>query len=233
MNGIIGTVNDALGCLLGEDEKKRVFGEPEACGGVLGNSLYNARARLEYDREQRHARHLLAMARPIRNAVPNADYWRRHDLEVAWLAPLQPRRILCIGSGPYPTSAIALHDGFPAASVTGLDRSAKACRLSRQVAAALGCDRLRIVCADALEIEDFSSYDCVIVGSLVLVDGAERIARHLADRVPAEAALVFRVGSGAGAIKYPGLPAVVLETYRYRVCGHAEARDTTLLLLER
>lgn len=231
--GRLEAIFDSLDALLDEMD------EP-ASSRILGSvsfrsvreNLYAARARYEFERECAFARRLLGSAASGSTVpIPDSAYWDRHAFEARVLEAYRPRSILFVGSGPYPTSAITFHDHFPDASVTCVDRSERACGLSRQVAAFLGCDRLHVVRRDALDITDFSEYDCVIVGSMVLGNDAESVVDHFATHASRGSALIFRTGSRAGAIKYPTIPSRVLERYDHRFVEHSGQRATTLLVV--
>lgn len=133
--------------------------------------------------------------------------------ELAVLGSVQPRNILIIGSGACPMSAIVIQDAFPAAAVTGMDRSALACDLSSRLLAACGLGNVRILQGDAAIPADIEEFDCIVLALTVGIDEAEkrRIIRALHRAADPAAMLVVRTAAGWGRVLYPGVDLPVIS----------------------
>jgi len=126
--------------------------------------------------------------------------------ELALLRSVAPRRILIIGSGACPMSAIVIQEAFPDAAVVGMDRSARACDLARRLLTASGRTTITIVEGEAGGPLDLEQFDCIV---LALTVGSnehdkERIIRSLRGAAAPHAMLVIRTAAGWGRVLYAG-----------------------------
>lgn len=140
--------------------------------------------------------------------------------ELAVLRSVQPRNVLIIGSGACPMSAIVIQDAFPAAAVTGMDRSPRACDLSSRLLAACGLENVRIVTGDAAGPIDIEQFDCIVLALTVGIDEPEkgRIIRALHRTADPDAMLVVRTAADWGRVLYPGtdLPVISAKANLHR-----------------
>jgi hypothetical protein len=123
----------------------------------------------------------------------------------------------------------------PGARAACIELRAEAYTLATQVARISGCDAMEIIHADALTLEDFSDYDCVIVGTVVGVTRAERrrVVDHFLERVPASTLLILRTAIGPGRIVYPSVDLSQLEDIEYRVLTDPPQETFTMIITDR
>jgi Nicotianamine synthase protein len=199
--------------------------------------LHAIRAEYEYDRERELARALIAAGdeSPLAGFRSAAWYEEAHDFELAALAPYAPRRLLVVGAGPFPTTAISFMQAHPGASVSCIELRAEAYTLATQVARISKCEDLRVIHADALTVEDFSAYDCVIVGTVVGVSEEEkrRVVEHFLTHVPTSTLLVIRTAIGPGRIVYPSVDLAQLAGIDYRVLPDPPQETFTMIITDR
>jgi|GEM_PF-458381 GNAT superfamily N-acetyltransferase len=133
--------------------------------------------------------------RVIRGEVPVSDYllYDRFETllqrELALVRNGPPERILFIGSGPLPVSAIHMHyqTGSP---VDCVDRDAGAVEISRQVIEKCGLgDSVRVFC-DQGERYDVGEYDLILVA--LLAKPKKNILRNLRKRSKLDARILCR-----------------------------------------
>ncbi|TFH50752.1 MAG: hypothetical protein E4H01_01545, partial [Lysobacterales bacterium] len=81
--------------------------------------LHTIRAEYEYDRERDLARALVAAGdeSPLAGFRSAGWYDEAHKFELKALASYAPKRLLVVGSGPFPTTAISFMQAHPDASV--------------------------------------------------------------------------------------------------------------------
>lgn len=199
--------------------------------------LLRVRAAYEYERERFLAEAIIEAGdeSPLEAFRSSDSYENAHDFEWSALAPFNPERALFVGAGPFPTTAISFMRAYPQASVACIERHEEGCRLAAEVARICGCEDLRIIHRDALEITDFSDYDCVHVGTVVgvLADEKREIVEHFKARVPASTLLVFRTAVGPGTIIFPSVDLETLEDVPYRVLPNPPQKTYTMILTER
>jgi Nicotianamine synthase protein len=199
--------------------------------------LHAIRAEYEYDRERELARALIAAGdeSPLAGFRSAEWYEEAHDFELAALAPYAPRRLLVVGAGPFPTTAISFMQAHPEASVSCIELRAEAYTLATQVARISKCEDLRVIHADALTVEDFSAYDCVIVGTVVGVSEEEkrRVVEHFLTHVPTSTLLVIRTAIGPGRIVYPSVDLAQLAGIDYRVLPDPPQETFTMIITDR
>lgn len=195
------------------------------------------RAAYEYERERVLAKAIIAAGdeSPLQAFRSTESYEGAHAFEFQALAPFHPKRFLVVGSGPFPTTALFFMRAFPQASVTCIERREEGCGLALEVARLCGCEGLRVLHADALEITDFSDYDCVHVGTVVGVLDAEkrRVVEHFRRYVSPSALLVFRTAVGPGRIIFPSVDLDSLAGVNYRVLADPPQKTYTVILTDR
>jgi hypothetical protein len=199
--------------------------------------LHEVRAEYEYDRECDLARALVAAGdeSPLARFRSASWYDDAHKFELEALAPFAPERVLVVGAGPFPTTALSFMQAHPDAGVTCIEIRAEAFTLATQVARIFRCEDLNIVHADALELEDYSAYDCVIVGTVVGVSEAEkaRVVEHFLKYVPTSTLLVIRTAIGPGKIVYPSVDLTQLADIKYRVLTNPPQETFTMIITDR
>jgi len=203
---------------------------------VRGRVL-RVRAAYEYQRELALARAIVearseAPARGFRSAC---WYQQAHCFETGILGPFGCERMLFVGTGPFPTSAISYLRDNPGASVACIERDRGACAIAREVAAILGCSELEVIHAEALLVSEFTRFDCVLVGLVVGACDVEKrqVVQHFTGRVPPSALLAFRTAVGSGTIVYPSVDPVLLRGLRHRIFPNPPHGSFTLLLIDR
>jgi len=134
--------------------------------------------------------------------------------ELSLVEGLQPQRILFIGSGPVPISAVHLHlqTGRP---VDCIDRDPKTVALSRQLISRSGfADSIRVFC-DRGEEHDVSQYDLVLVA--LLAKPKRNILKNLRKRTHPNARILCRTSIGLRQLVYE--PTVDRDIYGFHING--------------
>jgi len=225
------------GLLFGVDDAftQWILDHPQFQG--IREHLHEVRAEYEYDRECDLARALVAAGdeSPLARFRSASWYDDAHKFELEALAPFAPKRVLVVGAGPFPTTALSFMQAHRDANVTCIEIRAEAFTLATQVARIFDCEALNIVHADALELEDYSAYDCVIVGTVVGVSEAEkrRVVEHFLKCVPTSALLVVRTAIGPGRIVYPSVDLTQLAGVKYRVLTNPPQETFTMIITDR
>jgi hypothetical protein len=203
----------------------------------IRENLHEIRAEYEYNRETDLARALIAAGdeSPLARFRSADWYDAAHKFELKALAPFAPKRVLVVGAGPFPTTALSFMQAHPEASVSCIEIHAEAYTLATQVARICHCEALRIIHADALRLEDFSDYDCVIVGTVVGISEIEkaRVVEHFLKFVPASTLLVIRTAIGPGRIVYPSVDLTQLAGIEYRVLTDPPQETFTMIITDR
>jgi Nicotianamine synthase protein len=199
--------------------------------------LHEIRAQYEYDRERALARRLVAAGdeSPLAGFRSASWYEEAHQFELDALAPYAPKRLLVVGAGPFPTTALSFMRAHRDATVACVELRAEAYTLATQVARISNCEALQVIHADALTLEDFSAYDCVIVGTVVGVSEAEkrRVIEHFLEFVPASTLLVLRTAIGPGRIVYPSVDLSQLAGIEYRLLTDPPQETFTMIITDR
>ena len=225
------------GLLLGVDEAFTQWILDHPHFRPIREYLHEIRAEYEYDRECVLARALVAAGdeSPLARFRSAGWYEEAHEFELKALAPFAPKRVLVVGAGPFPTTALSFMKAHPDARVSCIEISAEAYTLATQVARISNCEALRIIHADALGLEDFSDYDCVIVGTVVGVSEIEktRVVEHFLKFVPASTLLVIRTAIGPGRIVYPSVDLAQLAGIKYRVLTDPPQETFTMIITDR
>jgi hypothetical protein len=223
--------------LLGVDEEftQWVLDHPQF--RPIRGRLHEIRAEYEYDRERDLARALVAAGdeSPLEKFRSTAWYEEAHEFELQALAPYAPKRLLVVGAGPFPTTALSFMHAHPDATVACIELRAEAYTLATQVARISNCEDLRVIHADALTIEDFSEYDCVLVGTIVGVNEQDkrRVVEHFLKYVPPSTLLIIRTAIGPGRIVYPSVDLNQLADVEHRVLIDPPQETFTMIITER
>lgn len=155
---------------------------------------------------------------------PYLDNYRRlARLELDTLARVasrRPRRVLFVGAGPLPLSALLMADalGVP---VDAMDRDPAALDAGRQVLAALRAGRVRSVAGDAMTA-DVAGYDLVMVAALVgSTPGAkEAVLQRLARAMTPGSVLLVRSARAARTLLYPPVEPAHLKGFAVHAVVH-------------
>ena len=162
-------------------------------------------------------------------------YEEAHRFELDALAPYAPKRVLVVGAGPFPTTALSLMRADRGTTVACIELRAEAYTLATQVARISNCEALQVIHADALTVEDFSAYDCVIVGTVVGVSEADkrRVVEHFLKFVPTSTLLVLRTAIGPGRIVYPSVDLSQLAGIEFQVLTEPPQETFTMIITDR
>lgn len=204
---------------------------------VIREHFHLIRAEYEYKREITVAQTIVDAGREAAaDQFRSADWYEiAQEFEVRSLAPFQCERMLWLGTGPFPTSPIYFAQANPGLSIVCVDNNAEACRLAKDVVRIFDCPTLEIVHADALELLDFSYYDCVMVGLVVGVGDADkkRVVEHFTRLVPPETLLAFRTAVSSGTIIWPSIDLRLLDGIEHRLLPDPPQKLYSLILVDR
>ncbi|HEX8089861.1 MAG TPA: nicotianamine synthase family protein, partial [Blastocatellia bacterium] len=150
--------------------------------------------------------------------------------ELALVAAPAPRRVLFIGSGPLPISAIYLAL-FTGGLIDCLDRDMEAVEVSRQVIKKLGFGETIRVFNGTGESFDVKDYDLIVIA--LLAKPKRRILRNLRKRAGADCRLLCRTSFGLRTLIYDPTPDDALQGFRIAAKQIADCDQTiSTLLLE-
>ena len=203
----------------------------------LRSALLPIRDDYEFKRE-----HLVAEAvidadsdAPFHKFRSRESYEQGQAFEHGALAPYRPKRVLFAGSGPCPITAMSYMRAHPEASVACIERREESCRMAAEVARIFGCEALKIIQADALDVSDFSDYDCVHVSNSigVLPEEKRRVVEHFKSAAPDSTLLVFRSSVAAGLPFFPTVELDMLGDIDYRVLPDPPNKIYTLIIVDR
>jgi hypothetical protein len=223
--------------LLGADEAFSQWLLEHPQFAPIRGRLHRIRAEYEYDRERDLARALVAAGdeSPLAGFRSASWYHEAHEFELDALAPYAPKRLLVVGAGPFPTTALSFMHAHPDARVACIELRAEAFTLATQVARICNCEALQVIHADALDLEDFSAYDCVLVGTIVGVSEEEkrRVVAHFLKYVPSSTLLIIRTAIGPGKIIYPSVDLSQLASITYRILANPPQETFTMIITDR
>src|SRR5215212_2401873 len=128
--------------------------------------------------------------------------------ELALVESPTPRKVLFIGSGPFPISAIYLSH-FTGGMVDCLDRDPEAVEVSRQVIEALGFSESIRVFNGTGESFNAKDYDLVVIA--LLAKPKRRILRNLRRRVEPDCRVLCRTSFGLRTLIYDPTPEEALQ----------------------
>ncbi len=192
---------------------RTVFGVPEITKRLP--LLYAIRAMYEYELEWCKARDTIGSADAAGLIEADVES-KRASLSAAFFDLLRDRRrLLFVGSGPLPTTAMALVASLGRSFVC-LDRDGRANTVAKQYLAAGGRDYgLTFIRQDVREFDAFGDFDAVVCAFLVGVETTpwpvrtrSAFIRRLAGRLPDDTPLVLRTPRALGGLIYPPLDTV-------------------------
>ncbi len=180
---------------------------------TLAPANHRVRAAYERDKELIQARNLLqardGRAR-LQRTIEHETYWALgEELRGAIDGS---RRILVVGSGPLPLTALCIGSTLDV-RVTCVERDAECHDLGRQLIALSGLEqRFESINADILDLTEFDGYDA-IVGVVLLgvsTTGQQEstkatIAHHIIDQMSPGMRMVLRDPHGLGKLLYPSV----------------------------
>lgn len=134
------------------------------------------------------------------------DLTRLEVHAVAGHLPHPPRRMLFVGTGPLPLTALVLAQ-VHGVTVDGLDVDADAVERGNEVARALGVHRVRVRVGDVLDATDLRGYDAVCLAALVGLDAdtKSRVLAHVRARLDPGALVLARSAHSLRGLLYPVL----------------------------
>ncbi len=204
---------------------------------AMREEVHSVRADYEYQREYVLAKDIIKTHnRAPAQAFRSAEWYSQAThFEMQALIPYQPRRMLFVGSGPFPISPLSYMAEDPAVAVACLERSADASRHAIEVAKVFGFDQLSVITADALQVTDYGGYDCVMVGLVVgtSVPDKNRIVDHFLRWVPKSTLLTFRTAVGPGRVIYPSIAPDRFGDTPYTELPDPPHESFTMVLLDR
>ena len=149
-----------------------------------------------YELEKDWAAHLIEHPAQITGYSKYQRYHTRACLEyflITSLAGSFPTKLLLVGCGPLPLTALILADKFKV-KIDFVDKRSEALDLARKVTAA-SLPAAQFFQADILEFKPLSDYDAIIVAGSVCNDEAQKaqLARHLSCNMSEGQCLVLRL----------------------------------------
>lgn len=188
---------------------------------ALRSRLRELRASYEYADEARWARRIVLHPNPAAELAryPNYEHYIKvADFEMGLLTQtrLDLKRILFIGSGPLPLTAILFAQRF-GIEVDCLDLNPEACRLARKVIQGLALSHhLSVQQLDILEFSAFEKYDVVFLAALAGTSDVKksRIVQHLNHVMLPGQLAVLRSAQGWRALLYTPIVLADLEGFR-------------------
>jgi nicotianamine synthase len=180
---------------------------------ALAPANHRVRAAYERDKELIQARNLVragdGRAR-LQRTIEHETYWALgEELRSALDGS---RRIMVVGSGPLPLTALCIGSTLDV-GVTCVERDAECHDLGRQLIAMSGLEeRFESINADILDLTEFEGYDAIVgVVLLGVSTGGQQestkatIAHHIIDRMSPGMRMVLRDPHGLGKLLYPSV----------------------------
>lgn len=180
---------------------------------ALAPANHRVRAAYERDKELIQARNLVragdGRAR-LQRTIEHETYWALgEELRSALDGS---RRIMVVGSGPLPLTALCIGSTLDV-RVTCVERDAECHDLGRQLIAMSGLEeRFESINADILDLTEFEGYDAIVgVVLLGVSTGGQQestkatIAHHIIDRMSSGMRMVLRDPHGLGKLLYPSV----------------------------
>lgn len=186
------------------------------------------RAQYEYERELDLALEMLEKKSVDIDYETKEWYEKTLSFECEILKAFKLKRILMIGTGPFPISAVSYMEKL-GVEVDGVEKDRLACKISEQVAL-LYNRKFLVMHEDAFNLTDFSGYDCIIVGLVVGPTDEEKkmIVKHFLKHAPDDILLVFRTAWGKGKKIYPSVEIAGYNEFQDPLNG-----DFTILVVDR
>ncbi len=146
--------------------------------------------------------------RKILMNFPYLEYYRKliasEFQEFTTLKNTECGRALFVGSGPLPLSSIILAEQY-GISVDAVDKDIRACEMSQTVINQLFLnEKIRVLCKDALEIKNITSYNLIIIAALAgeTAEKKKEILKHFATYSKKDTVLVIRSAKGPAILLY-------------------------------
>lgn len=183
-------------------------------------------ARGESELEHAWAHRIAASRRPdieLERFPYTENYRRLCEIELDLIkrsGRIRPCRVLFVGSGPLPLSAMIL--ARRGVRVTAVDLDHAACEASRRLVARLGLsDRIEILRQDARAI-DPSGYDVVLLAALVGATAREKrvLVNAMLRRMDSGGLLLARSARGWRTLLYPPVPERAITEGELRAVHH-------------
>jgi precorrin-6B methylase 2 len=150
-------------------------------------------------------------------------FTRLIEAEVALANVCENDRVLFIGSGPFPISAILISK-FTSVNVYCIDKSQRACETSLEVVDHLGLgDKIKVK-RDSGETSSLFGYDVVFVA--LLAQPKEKIFDCIWRHAPQNTRVICRTSDGVREAFYRGIASKRLTDFRhFRLMGQHKAAD--------
>ena len=197
-----------------------VLSDPEIL--AMLPQAYAVRALFEHELEWRYATETIA-SQKASDLITQQVEDKLEALPSAFFEKLAGcRRVLFAGSGPFPTTAMALHRKF-GRPVVCIDRDARANELARAyVASSEFPYQIEFVDSDLADFSNFDEFDCVVCAFLVGVgtsvqplETKSAFIRDVVRNFPTNLPLVLRSPQGLGRIIYPSLEPGYFEGFSF------------------
>jgi nicotianamine synthase len=212
---------------------------------ALAPANHRVRAAYERDKELIQARNLLQVGdgrARLKRTIEDETYWAMG--EELRSAIHGSRRILVVGSGPLPLTALCIGSTLDV-RVTCVERDAECHDLGQQLIALSGLDeRFESINADILDLTEFDGYDAIVgVVLLGVSTGGQQestkatIAHHIIDQMSPGMRMVLRDPHGLGKLLYPSVdidPSADVDVTRHvPKVGPTQPYRSGLLVAER
>lgn len=173
----------------------------------------------EYELEMYWAQQIIAGTEQITDFPYCKNYKDLTRLEwnaVASCAEHDHHKVLFIGSGPLPMTAImlALNHGV---SSTLVDNDQKAVDISQAIIKTLGLDHMiEIVCADGKSFKNYKDFNVIFVAALAGQNASQKIDifTHIKEAASAHCHVLARSSWGRRQLLYPPLPKKVWALFK-------------------
>jgi nicotianamine synthase len=134
---------------------------------------------------------------------------------------VQPEKILFIGSGPLPLTAILLAQNY-SWYIDCMDRDTSAYNYGTAVSQALAVPNLNFTCVDVHRYQDLAQYQVIVLGALVGVTSheKEKILNHIYSQVQAGTRVLVRSSHGLRELLYPSIDTSRLQDWHIEKIIH-------------
>ena len=138
------------------------------------------------------------------------------------------RRILVVGSGPLPMSAIHLRQHFPSATIDHVDSDPTAVTTGRRFLEAVGVTDDMYLCADGSDVRLTQMYDIVLIAALAgeTVAQKQAIIDNVVPHLSNHGRILVRSARGVRGLLYPVFAAS--EIKRVQLRGEHHPTDDTI-----
>ena len=149
-------------------------------------------------------------------------------LKQAGLNERDVRRILVVGSGPLPMSALHLRRHFPSAMIDHVDSDPTAVTTGRRFLEAVGVTDDMYLCADGSDVRLTQMYDIVLIAALAgeTVAQKQAIIDNVVPHLSNHGRILVRSARGVRGLLYPMFGAQ--EMQRVKLLGEHHPTDDTI-----